>query len=203
MSFRPTSFFDLPPELRIKVYGCLLVAPDPISMEIRGDETPNKLHPEILRTCRQINEEASAVLYGTNEFFIERIYGSNPHSQSISKGVFDICDDNYDDVEDRINLKRTISEFNHPGVIDYFLQKHPAAKQLSLRFHGDILWFTPLQCTQVCLELMCLPGQLTKVRALVINEPDCSEGDLNEQSTLVAGFLRMMKKNGPVWDLLV
>lgn len=48
-------FFDLPPELRTQVYNELLVLQDSFTC-----------YPQILRTCKEVSQEASKVLYGEN-----------------------------------------------------------------------------------------------------------------------------------------
>ena len=52
---RTVRFLELPPELRNKVYQELLVLHDSFTA-----------HPQILRTCKLINNEASSTLYGDN-----------------------------------------------------------------------------------------------------------------------------------------
>ncbi|KAF7190785.1 hypothetical protein HII31_07944 [Pseudocercospora fuligena] len=55
-------FFDLAPEMRNRVYEILLCA--------RGDEG-KKVYPAILRTCKQVNEEARGLLYLDSTINIE------------------------------------------------------------------------------------------------------------------------------------
>lgn len=70
--------FDLPPELRNRIYPDLLQAPDEIEvgyadpgLQIRGSVAGHTIHPHILATCRAVNGEATPVLYGANEFKIQ------------------------------------------------------------------------------------------------------------------------------------
>lgn len=58
---RTFRFLDLPPELRTTIYRELLV--------IEGSSTScssPKCHPQILRTSKKVNQEASGILYGDN-----------------------------------------------------------------------------------------------------------------------------------------
>ncbi|KAE9379133.1 hypothetical protein N431DRAFT_434142 [Stipitochalara longipes BDJ] len=72
------NFMELPPEIRMEIYNILLVSPRTIDI---GSDGPPGLcttntsilsHPPIaiLRTCKQINEEATPILYGKNSFTI-------------------------------------------------------------------------------------------------------------------------------------
>ncbi|KAK2059610.1 hypothetical protein LY76DRAFT_463161, partial [Colletotrichum caudatum] len=89
------TFLNLPYELRLDIYELLLLAPDPIVVSNRRRQLYVKVEPpehqvaylraprprprvvtltyrnphvEILRTCRQINHEATPVLYRKNKF---------------------------------------------------------------------------------------------------------------------------------------
>jgi hypothetical protein len=84
------SFLDLPVELRLPIYELLLVVPHDIRFDYQyeaGACTPSiraadhaygdrkigrTVHSGILRTCRQINSEASSMLYKMNRFNFER-----------------------------------------------------------------------------------------------------------------------------------
>ncbi|KAF7192763.1 hypothetical protein HII31_05904, partial [Pseudocercospora fuligena] len=58
-------FLDLPAELRNDIYHQLLVAePNPVTGRTAG-------HPEILRTCKQIHEEATGILYNKHTLKLE------------------------------------------------------------------------------------------------------------------------------------
>lgn len=75
-------FLDLPPEIRNTIYSLLLG--DAVRITIREEQDDNqtrkfssyafsgfKFHPSILATCKQVRGEASAILYGANEFAFE------------------------------------------------------------------------------------------------------------------------------------
>lgn len=64
------AFFDrVPLEVREKVYQGLLVNEDgAIELHWSGRDFKGKLHPAILRTCKQAYTEASPVLYEQNHF---------------------------------------------------------------------------------------------------------------------------------------
>jgi hypothetical protein len=74
---RPSAFLALPAELRNTIYALLLTAPTHVKQSRRiatrglcSDYIlpPLDLCPALLRTCRQIHNEASSVLYGANQF---------------------------------------------------------------------------------------------------------------------------------------
>jgi hypothetical protein len=72
------SFLTVPVEVRLCVYRYLLISegfpvicPDPSGLRLLGPENydvPYWLHPQILATCRQINEEGTRMLYSENLF---------------------------------------------------------------------------------------------------------------------------------------
>ncbi|KAI9772112.1 MAG: hypothetical protein M1840_001400 [Geoglossum simile] len=76
----PKGFLDLPPEIRNEIYKILFVAErHRIRFCSQGDiqncggrEVAVRYSSAFLRTCRQINQEGSAVLYGANEYIFER-----------------------------------------------------------------------------------------------------------------------------------
>lgn len=57
---RPSPFLDLPGELRNQIYDELLISHD-------RDPTRVRCYPQILATCRRIHQEASGILYGSND----------------------------------------------------------------------------------------------------------------------------------------
>ncbi|KAK0375935.1 hypothetical protein CLIM01_06727 [Colletotrichum limetticola] len=94
---RRLDFFSLPYELRLDIYELLLLNPEPIivsssrrqlHVKVEPPEhqvaylraprprprvvslTHRKPHVEILRTCRQIEQEATPILYGRNDFVV-------------------------------------------------------------------------------------------------------------------------------------
>ncbi|PVH78697.1 hypothetical protein DL98DRAFT_655909 [Cadophora sp. DSE1049] len=77
-SKKPICYFlgRLPPEIRLQIYRLLLVNPmlaDTSSItedDCNGAYTNYDLHPQILTTCRQIQQEACEVLYGENIFIM-------------------------------------------------------------------------------------------------------------------------------------
>ena len=68
MAPKTTSFLDLPPEIRLKVYQFLLLTRSTKVIEPMFNMAQHDLQPAILRTCKLINKEAGAVLYGENIF---------------------------------------------------------------------------------------------------------------------------------------
>ncbi|KAI5238688.1 hypothetical protein E4T43_07289 [Aureobasidium subglaciale] len=72
-----SAFLALPAELRNIIYALILIAPSHVVQSRRiatrglcSDYVlpPLKLSPAILRTCRQIHDEAASILYGANQF---------------------------------------------------------------------------------------------------------------------------------------
>ncbi|RYP59669.1 hypothetical protein DL769_008433 [Monosporascus sp. CRB-8-3] len=65
----PATLLTLPLELRLEIYGYLLTLPT--ASQRRQQQThaeDARLHPAILRACRQLHAEALAFLLETNEF---------------------------------------------------------------------------------------------------------------------------------------
>jgi hypothetical protein len=60
---RPTTFLDLPAEIRVEIYELLLVQP----WRRLPNDVDFDVYPHVLCVCRQIHAEAAAVFYGRNE----------------------------------------------------------------------------------------------------------------------------------------
>lgn len=64
--------FEVPLEVRQAIYRYLLVAEEPIEVQSGWSEVRRRqgldLHPTFLRSCRQIHDEATEVLYSENSF---------------------------------------------------------------------------------------------------------------------------------------
>ncbi len=95
----PPSFLDFPFEIRLIIYRLLLRKDDLIG----GDGT--KLHPSIIRTCRQVLSEAHCVLYGENTHLIKINNSSGPDYTSITANDY-LADWNNDLAIDRIQHLR-------------------------------------------------------------------------------------------------
>lgn len=63
------SFFDLPEEVRVRIYRMLFFSKAPIVFNTRKDLSRSAA---FLRTCRLINHEGRLILYGDNSFHFER-----------------------------------------------------------------------------------------------------------------------------------
>ena len=66
---KPKKFLELPPEIRNKIYGFSLLYETPIT----GITSVPAIG--LLRTCKQIHEEASSILYGENCFTFTALVG--------------------------------------------------------------------------------------------------------------------------------
>ena len=122
----------LPPEIRLKIYRCLLCCDHPVEMvrawDYQGD---NALHPAILRTCRSIYHEAFPVLYTENGFAGHAIKEDNQHVSkivcvavfiyrpSVLPGSSESSSSHYswliDDLSRRANLKYLVIHVYLPG----------------------------------------------------------------------------------------
>ncbi|KAI1405644.1 hypothetical protein F4819DRAFT_443185 [Hypoxylon fuscum] len=88
-----TLFFKLPYELRLIIYELLLSSQDfmvcsprrPLYLYGRGNYTRCVLPVELLRTCKQINAEATSVLYGQNRFIVYLNHLDRPCSEKHKK----------------------------------------------------------------------------------------------------------------------
>ncbi|KAH0543163.1 hypothetical protein FGG08_002508 [Glutinoglossum americanum] len=93
------SFLILPPEIRLPIYRHLLVtnrtilhAICPSAGELRiveyveyGRTVRHYLHPEILETCRLINEEGTPLLYGENTFRRQFSWPRGPYRPTVCR----------------------------------------------------------------------------------------------------------------------
>ena len=80
---KKSPFLDtLPPELRLRVYSHLLVAPEPIKGPSARGTTRYGLSTAILRVNRQINAEARSAFFGKNTFYITSVRGTRCPSPS-------------------------------------------------------------------------------------------------------------------------
>ena len=61
-------FLRLPYELRLRIYEDLLVADSTIHIADNRPRFTGRLETQLLRTCRQINDEGADILYGSNVF---------------------------------------------------------------------------------------------------------------------------------------
>ena len=92
---RPTTFLDLPAEIRIEIYNLLLVERQTVRIpeRLRNNGVDFNVYPHVLRVCKQIHAEAAPAFYGRNEMRL-LFYGGDdiPHQRcrsgflSLSKG---------------------------------------------------------------------------------------------------------------------
>jgi hypothetical protein len=66
-------FLSFPLEIRRLIYRCLLFQNIPLA------SNPNSLHPNILRTCRQIHDEGREILYGENVLMVQVVLQTAPN----------------------------------------------------------------------------------------------------------------------------
>lgn len=89
-----TSFLRFPAEVRLQIYGYLLISHQPIQYNIcpiklrlvapeqrRRPWIRHGIFPSILECCRRINAEGSTVLYGKNTFEIEEYRHSSTRAE--------------------------------------------------------------------------------------------------------------------------
>jgi hypothetical protein len=68
---KPPSFLHtLPPELHLEIYTHLLTTPSPLKGRTSRGIERYDIHTSILRTCKQIHDEARHVFFGRNTFCI-------------------------------------------------------------------------------------------------------------------------------------
>lgn len=79
---RQFRFLDLPPELRNMVYRELLSIKEPSA----AGSSPT-CHPQILRASKEVNEEASGILYGDNVIEI-RVYALRVYAHGVRCGIY-------------------------------------------------------------------------------------------------------------------
>jgi hypothetical protein len=85
----------LPVELRLRIYAQLLVASEPLKGPVARADTKYDLHTAILRTNKQINDEARPVFLGKNTFYVTSIPPSLPslnddeHEADEGSGAFE------------------------------------------------------------------------------------------------------------------
>ncbi|KAF2485989.1 hypothetical protein BDY17DRAFT_69156 [Neohortaea acidophila] len=108
-------FMDLPPELRTWVYGFLLTL---VPKKTGGYRKPKYCHPNILRTCHQMNNEAKCVLYDDNtvQCTFEKIEEDYDHySQKCS--INDISVEYYDERPDAMeDFPEYLRRFSHLSI---------------------------------------------------------------------------------------
>ena len=80
-------FMDLPPEMRLMVCRNLLLK-EPAYI-CQYDYNRDKLYPAILQTCRQLNQEASGILYDESTFRVVFVAGGGEtgHGRAVSAQI--------------------------------------------------------------------------------------------------------------------
>lgn len=98
----------LPAELRNRIYELVLVSPEPAT--IAGRKNYFSSSPQILRTCRQINNEATAILYSDNVAIcrVDDISASLDHGRFFMDGIYD--DYNVAWTKDSFDVDQSLSE---------------------------------------------------------------------------------------------
>src|SRR6267378_3922920 len=113
----------LPLEIRNRVYRELLLSENSLRMVDLESADINGLHPVILRTCRQVYNEATKVLYEENEFRIRRVDRSNPNVSRLRRATANIA-------------RRPLSDWLRDVRITLFLLEHPNLTHLCLDIGG-------------------------------------------------------------------
>ncbi|OIW34101.1 hypothetical protein CONLIGDRAFT_641156 [Coniochaeta ligniaria NRRL 30616] len=90
-------FFDLPAEIRLKVYSELLVLEEPIPLAVeygtpwravRRRHRGDGLCPALLRLNKKAHDEASPILYSQNTFRFPDLLRNIGHKTNVHTGVF-------------------------------------------------------------------------------------------------------------------
>lgn len=89
--------FDLPAEIRLKIFSELLVLEEPISLvleystplrAVRRRQRGDQLSPALLRLNKQAHAEAGAVLYSQNIFRFPNLWKNISSKEIVHSGVF-------------------------------------------------------------------------------------------------------------------
>jgi hypothetical protein len=129
---RRLSFLKFPGEIHNMIYCLLLVQDYPV---LRRHGNPNKIHPNVLQTCRQIFAEGSSILYRENTWLL-LVFNTSRHRASDLEGFH-------------------LPPFLHPSSAA--LENQPlgsAGKQLARRFSMVIecCYMPPLGPTETCFS---------------------------------------------------
>ena len=110
---RKISFLDLPPELRNNVYRYCLVSPRRLQVYKRlGPACSNRttLTPQLLVCCRQIRDEATAILYGENTICLPEGLATAGYAAEFVKQI------GRDNAELVLHLELSIAYLNEDGI---------------------------------------------------------------------------------------
>ena len=113
------SLFDLPREIRDEVYGHIFDAPRYITPNQLSLDSYQLAKFDILRTSKQVSNEASRVLYSTGSFEILL----NSHAYIIPNALFSPRTTHL--IQDVV-IDISIEPYNNPdsGTINYFIAQH-------------------------------------------------------------------------------
>jgi hypothetical protein len=125
-----TSFplMKLPIEFRVQVYRKLLLSKHALRMKDGSFPGATRLHIDILRTSRQVYDEAAEVLYTENEFCINHIDEDNPNASRVKRA--------------KTNIPRTVRQFDwipYMVALSCFMRDHPNLTYLCLDFGGNVV----------------------------------------------------------------
>ena len=149
-----TSFFDLPAELRNKIYHDVLV--DDRDIEVH-DFAPYVLEPALLRTRKQVRKEALPVFWGANTFAVLYQYkkGLEPSGVEIAQSFL-----KYLGTEKAVLL----GSFRPVNYIDVTVMWNIALSRVAQRKHSSAssceLEYHKAQCQEIVKDLLSIGAAL-------------------------------------------
>ena len=132
------TFLSLPAEVRLPIYEYLLVDKPQVIPHCRP-ATERPLTPSILRTCKQINREASQALYSKNTFLISEPDRDLKWFDSIGRINVKLLKDIRLFVHPVYSTQRTLFSTGSEGISWYKVLDHLAREATGLR-HVYIYW---------------------------------------------------------------
>ena len=175
-----TSFLDLPAELRNRIYQDVLVEDEDVEIQRFA---PHVIKPALLRTQKQIREEALPVFWAANTFAV-RFVVPYQHMKGIKPSGVRIAQSFLKNLgTEKAVLLRSFRPVNAPNVINMwkhaFLQgnkrEHPYASSCELETYKA-------QCQEIVKDLLSIGGALG-IREEAILLPISSVGVRNGLST--------------------
>jgi hypothetical protein len=188
-----TGFLDLPLELHRMIYGYLLLNPILADEKCLSKEHCDQydLCPEILRTCRKINKDASDVLYGFNTFVLICMPGKSfktPFKRHMDS--FEQCTPDWSHQFDTFAIKPwpAIKEVRHWRVIVVCKGAEAAFQGLGLVQFSQAISLDPPKSLQIVIS--------PKLPASEVNTSYYRRIELNVLFSLVRGPFSILRNIG-------